>query len=134
MNCTHHLTFTPARQKMMEEAYAGNPKLRDLIVKLFTVPAEIDMRKFGISSVMHDVNCALYLLHPEQYETKQGNVLVMPKDDREIPESATGNTEFTENPNGNVKAAFKIKDPDAMFKVVLDSIKKLVPPSSEIAI
>lgn len=132
MNCTHALTVTPARQAVIAQTYMTNPKIKNALLGMMTAPAELDLAKFNSAPVMHDINCALYLLHPEGYETVRGNVNVLPKDDVEWPKTKTGHTEFTENPHSNITVATAIKDPDKFFNVFMESITTRIPPQRQV--
>ena len=80
MNCTHQLTVTPEREAAVAAAFQSNPKVKNALIGMMTAPRALEMKKFGIPPVMHDVNCALYLLHPEQYQTQNGHVTVSTED------------------------------------------------------
>jgi inosine-uridine nucleoside N-ribohydrolase len=150
MNCTHGLTLTPWRHQEILEAFRGNdPVLRALLgtepvqngevkpheadpmdLGLLNAPARLDMSKFGIDPVMHDVNCALYLLHPDQYEVARGRVSVHVHDGEVNDENmwglTHGRTEFTPDDSSRVVVATGTRDSDALFRIVKDSLKALL--------
>jgi inosine-uridine nucleoside N-ribohydrolase len=88
------------------------------------------MSKFGIDPVMHDVNCALYLLHPDQYEVARGRVSVHVHDGEVNDENmwglTHGRTEFTPDDSSRVVVATGTRDSDALFRIVKDSLKALL--------
>jgi len=85
------------------------------------------MQKFGAYSVMHDVHCALYMLHPEQYEMKRGRIGVRLHqgilDDENMWGSTHGYTEYIPDETSNIEVAFALRDPDFLFDVVADSLR-----------
>jgi purine nucleosidase len=131
MNCTQQLTVTPQRQAAIAQTYLTNPTVKNALLGMMTAPAELDRAKFNISPVMHDINCALYLLHPEGYDTVRGDVNVLPKDGVEWPKTKMGHTEFSENPQSNVTVATGIKNPDKFFDVFMESITARIPPQRQ---
>lgn len=130
MNCTHQLTFTPARQERFEKLYQSNSYVKDALVNMMLAPAHLDLAKFNSAPVMHDIHCGLYLLHPELYKTVKGDVIVAPKDDIEWPYSRTGYTEFRENPDGKCNVVVEVKDADQLFDIFLDSMTYLIPTTA----
>ncbi len=131
MNCTHQLAVTRERQTIISKTYRTNPNVKNTLLGMMTAPASLDLAKFNSAPVMHDINCALYLLHPEGYETVRGNVNVLPKDAVEWPKTKIGHTEFAENPQSNITVATGIKDPDKFFDVFIESIKSRIPPQRQ---
>ena len=155
MNCTHQLTLTPARHRELRDAFKGNELvLRALLgtkpvqnekvkpheadpldLGLLNAPARLDMGKFGIDPVMHDVNCALYMLHPEQYKVVHGRVAVEVHDGEVNDENMwglkQGRAEFVRDDNSHLEVATGIKDSDALFKIVEESLKALLQQRSE---
>ena len=128
MNCTHQLTVTPSRQDIIAQTYSTNPKVKNALLGMMTAPAHLDRAKFNSDPVMHDINCALFLLHPEGYQATRGDVNVLPKDTVEWPFSKTGHTEFAENPASNITVATSMLDPDRFFDVFMESITSRIPP------
>ena len=150
MDCTHQLTFTPNRHREILDAFRDNePVLRALLgtkpvqneeiraheadpldLGMLNAPARLDMTKFGIDPVMHDVHCALLLVDPEQYEVVHGRVAVdvHPGDvnDENMWSLTHGRAEFTRDGCSNLAVATGIKDPDALFDIVEDSLKTLL--------
>jgi inosine-uridine nucleoside N-ribohydrolase len=150
MNCTHQLTLTPERHQAIFDSFAGNESvLRALLgtediqrgnvqpdeanpldLGLLNAPASLDMRKFGISPVMHDVHCALYMLYPEQYEVVRGRVDVNVHDgevnDRNMWGLTHGRTEFVRDDNYNLEVATGVRDPELLFRKVLESFEYLL--------
>lgn len=150
MNCTHQLTLTPERHRAIFNSFAGNESvLRALLgtediqmgkvkpheadprdLGLLNAPASLDMSKFGISPVMHDVHCALYMLYPEQYEVVRGKVLVNVHDgevnDQNMWGLTHGRTEFVRDDKSNLEVATGVKDPELLFKKVLGSLEFLL--------
>ncbi len=121
MNCTHQMTVTPEREDMIRQSFSHTPDLMEKVVRLMTAPAEIDMQKFGISPVMHDVHTALYLLHPDQYVGRRGCITV----------GSNGRTDFKADPNGNVLSMDTVKNPDLLFQTVLHSLSARLMPQPE---
>lgn len=126
MNCTHQLTLTPEREKQILQAFPYRAAGSQLI-GMMSAPAALDRMKFNSDPVMHDINCALYLLNPDAYETVAGDVAVLPKDGVNGPQSMTGHTAFTGREQSNLQVATRIKDPDGLFQVFLDSIRTCIP-------
>ena len=118
MNCTHQLTFTPERKQMLFDALAAYPDKRDVIINLITAPADLDQAKFGLAPVMHDVHTALYLVRPELYAPPVPGTIAITLDGE-----LRGHSEFTPSDNGNVRVMQTLRDPNAAFTIVLDSIK-----------
>jgi purine nucleosidase len=131
MNCTHQLTCTPERQARVAQAYQTRPAVKQALLGMMTAPAAIDREKFNSAPVMHDVHCALYLLHPEQYETVRGSVQVHAKDNLHTAESRTGRSDFSPHPQSATQVATAIKDPDALFDVLMHSLSTCLPPQHE---
>ena len=151
MNCTHQLTLTPTRHRKIREAFRDNELVRrallgtdpvqneevraheahPLDLGMLNAPARLDMHKFGIDPVMHDVNCALYLLHPEQYDVVKGRIAVDVYDgeikDDNVWGLTHGRIEFSGDESSHISVAIGIKDPDALFQVVQDSLQALLP-------
>jgi purine nucleosidase len=149
MNCTHQLTLTPARHSAIRQAFEGEERaLRVLLgtepvwkgellaheadpldLGLLNAPARLDMQKFGIDPVMHDVNCALYMLYPEQYELVRGRIDVSVYDGivngENMWDLTQGRTEFFRDESSNLQIATSIKDPDFLFGVVADSLSRV---------
>lgn len=116
MNCTHGLTLTPARRKAIKRGIKDD--IAETLISLMSAPAEFDRRKFNLDPVMHDVNCAVYLLAPELYETEEGVVSVLSE--------PYGRSEFTPLQGTNLKVAMRIKNSDALFDIFLQSVKKVL--------
>jgi purine nucleosidase len=117
MNCSHQLTVTEERKNRISKHYLTNPIAKQAILGMMTAPAALDKMKFNSPPVMHDVNCALYLLHPDQYDVLRGDVCVLPKDNVEGALSRTGHTEFKSNEHSHIVVATKIKDSDELFNI-----------------
>lgn len=129
MNCTQQLTLTPEREKQLVKGFAGQDKIRKAMITMMKAPAELDRRKFDSDPVMHDVHCALYLLHPELYKTEKGHVDVVTKNNLELgDENPHGRTDFLEDASGNVTVATDITAPDQLFDVFLTSAQKCLAP------
>ncbi len=150
MNCTHQLTFTPERHKEILDIFRQDPYvLRALLgteaiqngevkphdAKMFdrgilNAPADLDMLKFGIDPVMHDVNCALYLLHPDQYETRRGHIKVSLHEGELTSDNMWGSTqgysEFIPDNTSNLEVAIAIRNGDYLFGVVAQSFKNVL--------
>jgi hypothetical protein len=152
MNCTHQLTFTPERQNALRDAYISKPEVRRALIGtaeiqdssvlpkdakqedrgLLNSAAHLDIAKFGISNVMHDVHCAFYILFPGQYATQKGLVNVAQHHGELTSEnmwtSEQGRTDFTPNEGSNVTVATGIKNPDKLFGEFLNSMQTVLPP------
>ncbi len=152
MNCTHQLTFTPERQKQLMQTYKNNPKIRRALMGepdiqnnilkpedvdpsqrgLLNGPAHLDREKFNIDSVMHFIHCALYVLHPEEYQTECGTVNVRTHqgelNSENMWDSDQGQTDFTPNPESRLKVATKILNPSNLFNVFEKSLQAILPP------
>jgi inosine-uridine nucleoside N-ribohydrolase len=150
MNCTHQLTFTPSRHDHIKELFKGDERLlRALLgVKdiqnrkvppheadandrgLFNQPAHLDMGKFGLDPVLHDVNCALFMLYPEMYERRRGRITVELHegvlDNETVWGSRQGRTEFTPDSTSNLEVAIRIKEPDFLFGTIATSLRALL--------
>jgi purine nucleosidase len=150
MNCTHQLTLTPERHNAIFDSFVDdeyvlrallgtekvqsgeqqphNASQRDL--GLLNAPASFDMTKFGISPVMHDVHCALFMLYPEQYEVVRGRIEVKVHESEVNDENmwglTHGRTEFVQDNSSNLEVATGVKDPDLLFKKVLQSFEFLL--------
>jgi purine nucleosidase len=118
MNCTHQLTFTPERAKAIEAALAPKYLEARTIIHMMRAPTRLDSAKFNSAPIMHDVHTALYLLYPDQYVGRSGYV------DVKTMGAAIGRTDFLPDQNGAVMVMETIKDPDALFTCVVDSITK----------
>jgi len=150
MNCTHQLTFTPERHKEILEifkqdqyvlrALLGTEAIQNGEVKphdagsldrgILNAPADLDMSKFGIDPVMHDVNCALYLLHPDQYETRRGRIKVSLHEGELTSDNMWGSTQgysqFIPDNTSNLEVAIAIRNVDYLFWVVAQSFKNVL--------
>lgn len=153
MNCTHQLTFTLKRQMALVNLYSTDEYVRRALVGeldiqngkinpinaaqrdlgLMNTPARLDATKFKIDSVMHDIHCAFYILYPDEYETQKGVVDVKLHDgvltSENMWNSEQGMTTFTPDNNSNLKVATKLKDPNKLFGIFINSISKIIPPT-----
>ena len=86
-------------------------------------PASLDRTKFNIYPVMHDVNCALWLLHPKLYKTKRGKVTVSTEPataeemsrlpyNLEKGEDILGHTVLTIDQSSKTSVAIGLKEPE----------------------
>jgi purine nucleosidase len=117
MGCTHGLTVTPARRAALAAAFLGEPRVRDALLGMMLAPAELDRAKFDSDPVMHDVHCALALLHPDRYECSPPGAVAV-----STAPADRGRTEFRPHAAGNTRVATAPKDPDALFAIVLESL------------
>jgi purine nucleosidase len=124
MNCTHQLTFTNDRKILLSRMFEHKQLEAATIIQMISAPAKFDRSKFNSFPVMHDINTALYLLHPEQYQGRRGNVCVI------TTGAASGHSEFTPDNNGPLMVMHTIKDSDALFDYFLRSICKIFMPRS----
>jgi purine nucleosidase len=116
LNCTHQITLTETRRSMIRDAFTTKPDVAEKIIKMLMAPQELERTKFGIDPVLHDVNTALYLVAPEQYSGRQGFLKVVDN----------GRSDFTEDSSGPVLTMDTIKDPDALFEIILTSLKDVL--------
>jgi purine nucleosidase len=115
MDCTHQLTFSAQRENLLATSQIP-PQTKETLKHLLQVPAEMEMKKFGIPPVMHDLHVALYYLFPDLYEIQSGGVSVASSG----PE--TGKTTLsTEAPA--VHFCTKLKDPNIAFDKLLGSFE-----------
>lgn len=152
MNCTHQLTMTPERQKQLVSQYRNKSDIRRALIGttaiqngdiapedaeqmergLMNGPAHLDREKFDIDSVMHDIHCALYILHPEEYETQQGQVSVRQHTSEltsdTMWDSDQGQTDFTADAESTLRVATGIKNADTLFDVFTESLARINPP------
>ena len=121
MNCTQDLSLTPERAKAIRDAFKGDLKFANDLIKMMSAPAEFDRIKFDASPFMHDIHCALYLLQPELYETNKGKIRV------ETAGENKGRTDFISDSNATITIATRLKEPDKAFELFLQSIVKIHP-------
>jgi purine nucleosidase len=120
MNCTHQLTLTPERRRMLLNDYILEPAIGRKIVKMMSAPEELDRKKFGLHAVLHDVHTALYLVNPEGYRGRQGSVFI---DDN-------GSSTFVQDlEGGNVQVMETVLNSDEMFNILRRSILECIPPA-----
>ena len=124
MNCTQQLSLTPSRKQSLWEKLKHEPLIGSKLIRMMSAPAALDEMKFHSSPFMHDVHCALYLLHPEEYTMKPGRVDVCTHDDEaaKFAENRYGRTDFTEDASSNLHVATGIKDPDKLFDIFAKSL------------
>lgn len=119
MNCTHQLTFTAERQRMLQKSLELRPETARTLGQLMSAPAELDRAKFASAPVMHDIHTALCLLYPQHYDGRRGKVSVLPAGERQ------GLSFFQQSADGAVAVMEKINDPDALYSVYLKSVQKI---------
>jgi len=77
MNCTHHLTLIPSFETELYNAiHKINPDKAKEVIDVMAAPRELDIKKFGIFPVMHDVNTVLYLIYPDAYPVEESSIEV----------------------------------------------------------
>lgn len=117
MDCTHQLTLTPEREKIIRDALPYHRYEAEMAIGMMQAPTEIDRRKFDICPVLHDVHTAAYLVNPEFYEGQRGIVDVV------VGGEAHGRSDFHEDPQGNVLVMQRIKNPDDVFNLLVSSFR-----------
>ena len=115
MNCTHQLSFTDIREKILREALKEFPRRADIIAKMIAAPHEIDRKKFNAVPIMHDVHTALSFLDPAAYKGKKGHVAIT------VGDKESGRSHFSVEENGSVLVMEKIKSPDALFEKIIQA-------------
>lgn len=127
MNCTYGLCLNPERQERVLHYYKNNPVLGQGIINLCAAPEFLDRMKFGLPATLNDVNCALYLLEPDLYETTRGSIEVLQHDGLECPHSYEGYSDFKEHPDGPLTVATRLKDSDRAFNILMQSFTVVLP-------
>ncbi|MEM7790138.1 MAG: nucleoside hydrolase [Verrucomicrobiota bacterium] len=122
MNCTHQMTFTNARQAKLAETFQDAGAIKNLIIGLHSSARFIDFQKFGIAPTLHDVHTTASMIRPELYTGRWGTVDVVT--DANAPDF--GYTSFEPNPNGLHWVADTIKDPDAVFDLLIKALKQTI--------
>ncbi|HBF08124.1 MAG TPA: hypothetical protein DHW71_14555 [Gammaproteobacteria bacterium] len=121
MDCTHQLTFGPEQKAIIQAAKIPENKKKPLLTLLGASEA-MDLRKFNIPGVMHDVHCALYLLDPSQYETRTSAVNVNTDDNQNI----RGRTDYTDDSSiPKITVGENVKDPARLFNTVKESFETI---------
>ncbi len=128
LNCTHQLHLTPDRLARIADTYRLQPHISDCIASMMTPAAHLNQAKFRIGGVMHDVQCANYLLYPELFLTQRGNVDIHPFDGKEPAYSMSGHSSFTTEACGSVTVVEGMVDPDRLFDIFLTSITFCISP------
>ena len=123
MNCTQQLSLTPARDKQLSHALMRHPEARKAVLGMMRGPATLDREKFGASPFMHDVHCALYVLHPELYRTERGSVTVATDAARQ------GRSEAVADVQGSTTIATGLNDPERAFGLVSGALEKRILPA-----
>ena len=121
MNCTQDLSLTPERAVAIRDAFKGDLKFANDLIKMMSAPAEFDLRKFNASPFMHDIHCALYLRQPDLYEISKGNIRI------ETAGENKGRSDFIYDSNANITVATRLIEPDKAFELFLQSIVKIHP-------
>lgn len=118
MDCTHQLTFTREREARLRGALGGNGQVLEQLVGLLKAPEKMDRAKFGCSPVMHDVHTTVSLLRPDLYEGRKGRVRIETQGER------AGETFFEPDGEGPHWVAEGIRNPDAVFDILVDAFRK----------
>lgn len=122
MNCTHQMTLTQAREAKLAKAFKDAGAVRDMIIGLHSSARFIDYQKFGIAPTLHDVHTTASLVEPELYAGRWGDIDIVT--DPNAPD--TGYTGFKPNPNGSHWVADTIRDPDAVFDLLINALKRTI--------
>lgn len=120
MDCTHQLTLTEEREERLANALEKAGPVRDKLLGLIKAPAVMDLAKFDLPPVMHDVNTTVSMVYPKLFGGSQGRVSV------ETQGARAGETFFEPDGGGPHWVAERIQDPDKVFEVLLASLRALL--------
>lgn len=119
MDCTHQLTFTERREARFRDALGKWPDCSEKLIGLLNGPKFMDFQKFDCASVMHDLHTTVSMIWPELYSGSRGRVRVCAEGDE------AGKTDFFEEAGAPHWVADSIRDPDAVFDVLIESLCEL---------
>jgi len=118
MNCTHQLTLTPTFEKELSAALSSNPDKAQKVIGMMSAPRALDITKFGIHPVMHDVHTVLYILHPEAYLVE----------DAAIEVTNSGECVTATDERRSVTVAWGIADGRLLHNEVMSSLQSVLAP------
>lgn len=115
LDATHHVVFTPERQKILSGNLPDIPG-RDLI-HMMRAAEKYDFPVFGLNgAVVHDPNVPLYLIAPDYYEGHSVSAQI----NIDSTSASHGQLHVKPDCQGSVLLINKIKNPDALFNLMCD--------------
>ena len=119
LSTTHQVIYAPDRHADI----LAIPQHGEKLSSIMRAAEHLDIKNFGeTGAYMHDENVAVYLAHPECYETQRTQLSV--NTDSASPE--VGNLVIGEaDESSSVKLVTHCKDPDAVFRFIATSLVRL---------